>query len=177
MRTISHRRAAAAAVAAGLALLTAACGDDGGGIKTVTATDYAFEDLPKSVDAGTMLTLKNTSDKEIHELVAIWLPDDEKRSVQQLINLPPAEQNAVFGRSQPAMVLIAPPGGDDPIKALGDGRLTEKGRYAVVCMIPTGANPAAYLAAAQAAAGGSPPQVAGGPPHVVQGMYGEITVE
>ena len=175
MRTISHRRAAAAAVAAGLALLTAACGDDGGGIKTVTATDYAFEDLPKSVDAGTMLTLKNTSDKEIHELVAIWLPDDEKRSVQQLVNLPPAEQNAVFSRGQPAMVLISTPGSDDPIKAVGDGRLTEKGRYAVLCMIPTGANPAAYLAAAQTA-GNAPPQVAGGPPHVAQGMYGEIKV-
>lgn len=127
------------------------------------------------MDAGTTLTLRNASDKEIHELVAFWLPDDEKRSVQQLVNLPAAEQNAVFGRAQPAMVLISPPGSDDPIKALGDGRLTEKGRYAIVCMIPTGANPAAYLAAAQAA-GGGPPQVAGGPPHVTQGMYGEITV-
>jgi plastocyanin len=175
MRTSSVRRAAGAACAA-LALLTASCsGDDG--TKTVTATDYAFEDLPESVDAGTTLTLRNASDKELHELVAIWLPDDEKRSVQQLVNLPPAEQQAIFGRGQPAMVLIAPPGGDDPIKVLGDGRLTEKGRYAVVCMIPTGANPAAYLAAAQAASGAAPPQVAGGPPHVTQGMYGEITVE
>ena len=175
MKTTSSRRAGAGAFAV-LALLTASCGGDDG-VKTVTAADYAFEDLPESVDAGTTLTLKNTSDKELHELVAIWLPDDEKRSVQQLINLPPAEQNAVFGRSQPAMVLIAPPGGDDPIKALGDGRLTEKGRYAVVCMVPTGANPAAYLAGAQAAGGTTPPQVAGGPPHAVQGMYGEIRVE
>ena len=176
MRTTSLRRAGAGAFAV-LALLTAACSDDGDDLKTVTATDYAFQDLPDSVDAGTTLTLKNTSDKEIHELVAIWLPDDEKRSVQQLVNLPVAEQNAIFGRGQPAMVLISPPGSDDPIKALGDGRLTEKGRYAIVCTIPTGANPAAYLAAAQAAQGGGPPQVAGGPPHAAQGMYGEIKVK
>ena len=176
MRTTSTRRMAAAAVAAALALLTTGCGDDGG-TKTVTAADYAFQDLPDSVEPGTTLTLKNASDKEIHELAAIWLPDGEKRSVRELMNLPAAEQNAIFGRGRPAMVLIAPPGSDDPIKALGDGRLTEKGRYAVVCMVPTGANPAAYLAGAQAAAGTTPPQVSGGPPHAVQGMYGEITVK
>jgi hypothetical protein len=62
------------------------------------------------------------------------------------------------------------------IKAVGDGTLTEKGRYAVICAIPVGADPAAYLAAAQSSQGG-PPNVPGGPPHLTQGMFGEITVK
>ena len=62
------------------------------------------------------------------------------------------------------------------INAVGDGTLTEKGRYAVICGIPVGADPAAYLAAVQNARGG-PPEVAGGPPHLTRGMYGEITVK
>ncbi len=169
----SYRRAGAGAFAA-MALLAAACGG-GDDNKTVTAADYAFQGLPKSVDAGTTLTLKNASNKELHEMVVIRIPEGEKRSVQQLVNLPEAEQEAVFGSAQPAMVFIAPPGGGETIKAVGDGKLTEKGRYAVVCFIPTGADPAAYLAAAQSG-GDGPPQVSGGPPHTAQGMYGEITV-
>jgi hypothetical protein len=46
----------------------------------------------------------------------------------------------------------------------------------VICVIPTGAVPDDYLAAAAAAEGG-PPEVAGGPPHLAKGMYGEVIVE
>lgn len=109
-------------------------------------------------------------------MVVFRIPDNERRSVQELVNLPEAEQEAIFGGGPPAFVLIAPPGGGEMIKALGDGKLTEKGRYAVTCFIPTGADPQAYLQAAQSASDG-PPEVAGGPPHVTRGMYGEITVK
>ena len=171
----SHRLARAGALAA-MAVLAAACGDGGDDNRTVTAADYSFQNLPKSVDAGTTLNLKNSSTKELHEMVVIRIPDEEKRPVQELLNLPEPQQEAIFGRAEPAMVLIAPPSGGEVIKAVGDGKLTEKGRYAVVCFIPTGADPAAYLAAAQSA-GDGPPQVAGGPPHIAQGMFGEITVK
>ena len=60
------------------------------------------------------------------------------------------------------------------IKAVGDGKLTEKGRYAVICTIPTGADPQAYL---NAPPSDGPPNVPGGPPHLVNGMFGEITVK
>ena len=155
-----------------LATLGAACGG-GDDTKTVTAADYSFKNLPSSVDAGTTFKLKNASSKELHEMVVIRIPDGERRSVQELVNLPESQQEAIFGRAEPAMVLLAPPGGGEMIKAVGDGTLTEKGRYAVVCFIPTGADPAAYLQAS----GDGPPQAAGGPPHVAQGMYGEITVK
>lgn len=49
------------------------------------------------------------------------------------------------------------------------------GRYAVVCFIPTGADPQAYLEAAQTSDG--PPQVAGGEPNVAKGMFAEVVVK
>ena len=160
-----------------LAALGAACGGSDG-TKTVTAADYSFQKLPKEVDAGTELKLTNASTKEVHEMVVFRIPDGERRSVQELVNLPESQQEAIFGSGQPAMVLVAPPkGGGDMIKAVGDGKLTEAGRYAVVCFIPVGADPQAYLAAAQGPPSDGPPPGGGGPPHVAQGMYGQITVK
>lgn len=156
-----------------LALVAAACGGgDDDGVKTVTAADYKFNNLPKSVDVGTTLTLKNSSDKELHEMVVMRIPDDERRSVAELMALPEAEGNAIF-RGPPAMVLIAPPGSAEVIKAVGDGMLMEKGRYAVICTIPTGADPAAFLQAMQSDS--QPP--GGGAPHFANGMLGQITVK
>lgn len=173
MRTRTTHNWVRAGAFGAMAVLATACGG-GDDTKTVTASDYAFQNLPKSVSAGTTLQLKNSSAKELHEMVVIRLPDDERRSVQELVNLPEAQQEAIFGSREPAMVLLAPPGGGEMIKAVGNGKLTTKGRYAVVCFIPTGADPAAYL---NAGPSDGPPQVAGGPPHVTQGMFGEITVK
>lgn len=138
----------------------------------VTAVDYGFEGLPEKVRAGTTLALENKSTVELHELVAIRLPDDETRSVDELIQLPPEELAAFF--PSVASVVIAPPG-EPGFTVEGTGVLSEPGRYAVICAIPAGADPAEYLEAAAAAEGG-PPAVAGGPPHLAMGMYGEVTV-
>jgi plastocyanin len=173
-------------------LVAAACGDDddttattttvaegagGGGAAgttvEVTAVDYAFEDLPDTVEAGTVLTLVNESTREVHELVALRLPDGEDRSVGQLLQLP-EEELAFLGESEPAAVLVAPPG-EGSIAVVGDGTLLEPGRYAIICAIPVGADPQEFLEAAQT--GDGPPQVAGGPPHFVEGMWAELIVE
>ena len=172
MTTRISRRLAHAGAAAAMAMLAGACGGDD--TRTVTAADYSFQNLPNEVDAGTEFKLTNSSTTELHEMVVIRIPDSETRPVAELVRLPESEQQAIFGSAEPAMVLLAPPGGGEMIKAVGDGKLNETGRYAVVCFIPTGADPQAYLSAAQS---GGPPQVAGGPPHAVQGMYGEITVK
>ena len=72
-------------------------------------------------------------------------------------------------------VLLQAPGSSDVIPAVGDGTLSEPGRYLVICAIPTGADPMEYLeAAAQSEEG--PPEVEGGPPHFVNGMYAEVVV-
>jgi len=140
---------------------------------TVTAIDYAFVGLPATIDAGTTLVLDNQSEIEVHELVAIRLPDDEARPVSELVQLPPDEMAAFFPLVE--TVLIAPPT-EQGFPVEGTGTLTEPGRYAILCVIPTGADPAEYLAAAAEAEGG-PPEVAGGPPHIMNGMYAELTVE
>jgi hypothetical protein len=156
-------------------MLAAACGEDAAsGTVGVTAADYRFEDLPKEAEAGTVLTLINESPNEIHELVALKLPDSEKRSAAELVKLPEDQLQALF-QGPPAMVLVAPPDKARQIEAEGDGTLREKGRYLVVCFVPIGADPGAYVAAA-AGGGEGPPDVAGGPPHTTQGMFGEIKV-
>jgi plastocyanin len=179
-----------------LALTGAACGDDEdtaetgseatttttgedttaaaeGEVVAVTAVDYAFEGLPSTLEAGTRLSLTNaTENNEVHELVAIRIPDEETRSVAELVQLPEEEIDAIFGSSEPATVILAAPGQTDvPGPVVGDGTLSEPGRYAVVCFIPVGADPAVVL---DPNAEGPPESDA--PPHAAQGMVAEVTV-
>ena len=171
-----------------LAAGAAACGDtdddegtptteaaDEAEVVEVTAIDYGYEDLPDTIASGTQLTLANSSDKELHELVAFLLPEDEDRSVDEIAKLPEAELGALFS-GEPATVLLTPPGGD-MIPAVGDGTISEPGRYVVFCAIPVGADPQEFLDAASSGTGEGPPQVDGGAPHFTRGMYGELTVE
>ena len=139
----------------------------------VVAVDFGFEGLPDTIEAGTRLTLRNDSEVEVHELVAMAIPPEETRSTEELITLPEPELFAAIP-GEPALVLVAPPG-EESFPALGDGTL-EAGRYLVFCAIPTGADPDELMQAMQEATDG-PPQVDGGPPHFASGMYAELTVE
>jgi hypothetical protein len=152
----------------------AAATEAAAGTVEVTAIDYGYEGLPESVPAGTVLTLNNTSTVELHEIVAILLPEGEDRPVDVLLALPEEELMALMGSGEPALVALAAPGSNETVYAVGDGALTQAGRYAIVCFIPTGADPDAYL---NAPPGDGPPQVEGGPPHFVAGMWTELTVE
>jgi hypothetical protein len=184
-RTKLALRLGLVAVAAGL-VFSLACGDDnddkdsgasnGGTAKTyeVKAQDYAFNGLPKTVASGSKLEMTNASTRELHEMVVIHLPDSEKRPVGDLIKLPDEELGEIVS-TEPAMVLVAMPG-QDAMPVLGDGTLTEKGRYAVICFIPTGVDPEKYLEAAQNSEDGPPADLGGGEPHAFKGMYGEVTV-
>lgn len=163
-------------VALGLLPALGACGDDDADAApetiAVTAVDYAFGGLPESAPVGSELTFTNESESEAHEVVAIRLPDDERRPVEELVQLPPDQLGAFFPHVE--TVLVAGPG-EDGVAVEGTGVLSRPGRYALICVIPTGADPAEYLAAAAAAEGG-PPDVAGGPPHIVNGMFAEIDI-
>lgn len=147
------------------------------GVLTVEVTDYSFGELPETIPAGTRLDLTNTSSVEFHELVAFRLPDDEERSVEELLQLPEEELEAIVG-GPPAAVVLAGPDGAESTVALGDGTLTEPGRYAIICFIPTGADPDVYAEAAQNPEAG-PPETGPDPgaPHFVHGMHAEIVVE
>ncbi|MAT04460.1 MAG: hypothetical protein CL424_05390 [Acidimicrobiaceae bacterium] len=190
----SHRLAPLAIIAA---LTLAACGDDADGTATpvqadtdttdtdttdadttdtgstgvlqVEMADFHYGDLPDEVPSGTRIEVTNSSESEIHEFVAVRLADDDNRPVADII----ADLEALLGSGPPTAVLLAAPGGEQ-IAAVGDGTLDEPGRYIIVCVIPTGADPAEYLAAAADSDG--PPDVDGGAPHVMNGMYAELTV-
>jgi hypothetical protein len=140
----------------------------------VVAFDYGYNGIPDTVEAGTVFTLVNTAPAELHEFVALRLPDDETRPVSELVTLPIEELGAILA-VEPAAVLLALPDGGQMIPAVGDGTLAEPGRYAIICMIPEGADPQGYLDAAAASEGG-PPEVDGGPPHIALGMFAEVTV-
>jgi hypothetical protein len=137
---------------------------------TITAVDWSFEDLPESVPVGTKLSLQNEGG-EPHELVAMRIPDEETRSVAELVKLPPEEMFAVFGAdAEPTMVLLAKTGTTDtPGAVVGDGTLTETGRYAIVCFLPVGAHDDVLDAE-------GPPE-SDAPPHVSQGMFAELVVD
>lgn len=186
----NSRRTIALALAATTAFTLGACGDDaadtGDDATTtteaaaaeveVTTVDYGFKGLPDSVEAGTKFTLTNESAAELHEFLAFRIPDEETRPVSEIAALPPEEAGAIFSAG-PTTALLAPPGGGEQIEGLGDGTLSEAGRYAIVCFIPTGADPAAYLQAVQEAQGQEPNyEGPGGPPHVTKGMFAELTV-
>ena len=138
----------------------------------VVAADYTDLGLPTEIEAGTTIRLVNESDAELHEFVAIRLPDDETRTVAELMQLPPDELAAFFPLVE--TVILAPPGAEG-IAVEGTGTLTEPGRYAIICAIPTGADPDEYMAAAAESEGG-PPKVDGGPPHIANGMFAEVVV-
>ena len=83
-------RPLSAALLAGLTLTLglAACGDDEEGTSATTtaagppvlevqASDFHFGGLPEEIAAGTRLELVNTSASELHELVAVKLPESE----------------------------------------------------------------------------------------------------
>jgi hypothetical protein len=140
----------------------------------VTAVDYRFEGLPSAATPGTQMILSNRSVAELHELVALRIPDSERRPVSELVQLAENELDSIFGSGPPATVIVAPPG-QSGIPVVGNGALTEAGRYAILCFIPTGADPQEYMRAIQAGSDG-PPQVAGGPPHVVRGMFAELPI-
>jgi len=75
----------------------------------------------------------------------------------------------------PATVLVTPPGAEQ-IPAVGDGTLTEPGRYVVICTIPTGVSPQAFLDAVKAAGGGKPVIPDAGAPHLAHGMFAQVVV-
>ena len=112
----------------------------GGPDIAVGAVDYAFEDLPATMPAGTVLSLTNHSTVELHEIVAFRLPDTETSSVDELMALPEADlEAAIADRS-------AGPRHAGPARAAGLLRprrrhAREPGRYVLLCGIPIGADP------------------------------------
>ena len=148
---------------------TTVAGDNAGETVVVTAVDYRYEGLPDTVPVGTKFSLVNEG-TEPHELVALLIPADETRPIDELLQLPDEEIDAIFGAAEPATVILAATGQTDtPGAVVGDGTLTEPGRYAVVCFLPVGSDDSILES-------DGPPPEGEAPPHASQGMAAELTV-
>ena len=134
--------------------------------------DFGYGSIPDVIVAGTEITVRNDSESELHELVAVRIPDGDERPVGEIVE---TDLDRLVSAGPPSLVLLAEPGSDATIVAVGDGALHDPGRYLLICAIPTGVDPAAYLAAA-AESNGEQPDVDGGPPHFVHGMFADVMV-
>lgn len=182
------KRAIAQACLLSVALIAAACGSDDDAASTtttegttttappevttidVTAKDYEFTGVPDTVAAGSTISLTTADGGEPHEFVAVLVPETETRTVDELMELPEAELEALFA-GEPALVTIAFPGAtDQPGPVVGDGTLTEPGRYLYLCTFPQGTT-------VDDVANAEGPLSGDTPPHFVLGMRGELTVK
>lgn len=142
-------------------------------IGTNEGDSYHYEDVPtEAIAAGSKLSLTNTG-TEPHEIVALRIPDDETRTIDEIAALSEEEQGAIFAdESQLATVIVSLTGTTDTPGAVeGDGTLSEPGRYAIICTFPAG------VTDDQVANATGPLETGDAPPHVALGMYAEIVVE
>lgn len=140
---------------------------------TVTATDYAFA-VPATIPVGTELTIDNQG-SEPHEVSVFHIPDEEERSLEELLALPEDEEPPLNFKG----VVIQLTDGSDPITPEGPVVVDEPGRYALVCFFPVGLTDA-ELQEAMAEMdpdAEDPPPLPEGPPHFTEGMLAEVTVE
>ena len=122
-----------------------------------SAVDYDYEGIPRTLPAGpTSFVMSNDSAAgEAHEFSLVKLSDDTDLSVQELLDMP--EEQADQHIETFAGGTFAPAGA-----AAGTVVDLTPGRWAYVCFIPVGT------------VGDTE---GNGPPHFVEGMAGELTVQ
>ena len=145
------------------------------GTITVTASDYAYAGVPELVASGATFTMHNVSRQHIHEMVAVKVPATEHRSLAELTKLSHGNLVAALG-VRPTFVMLQPPGAA-VIKGIGDGTVTEPGRYLLVCSVQLNVTVPQYFQALVAHPGEAPEIPGGGLPHYTQGMYAGFTVQ
>jgi hypothetical protein len=123
----------------------------------VSAVDYGYEGVPATLPAGTtsFVMVNDSAAGEAHEFSLVKLSDDTDLTLEDLLELPEAEAEQHIERF--AGGVFAPAGA-----AAGTATELTPGRWAYVCFIPVGTVDGAEGT---------------GPPHFVEGMAGEFTVE
>jgi hypothetical protein len=122
----------------------------------VTAVDFAFEDLPAELPAGTTSFELTNDGPEVHQLLVVRRNEGTTQPVEELLALPEEEVGALITDVADAGPVVA---GDT---AYDIAELTP-GDYLAVCFIPTG----------MTAFDGPPPE---GAPHAMNGMVAEFSV-
>jgi hypothetical protein len=126
----------------------------------VTGVEYAFEGMPDTLSAG-LVALRFTNDgDEYHEIIVFRKNDGVTESFDEILELPE-------GQSEELMTFVGAANAEP-----GESRATvfevEAGEYIALCFIPVGAP-----VGGPEGEGEDPP----GPPHWVEGMRSEFTVE
>jgi hypothetical protein len=120
----------------------------------VEGVEYAFEGVPETVPAGEVAFNLTNAGAEMHEIGVVRVNDGVTETAEELLQLPESEVDSKVTFLGGA---FAPPGESDAtISTL------EPGRYVVACFVPTGTTPETE---------------GDGPPHALEGMYAEFTVE
>jgi hypothetical protein len=123
----------------------------------VSATEYAYDGIPETLEAGpTSFELTNDG-AEVHELLLVRKNDGVTQTAEELLALP--EEEALMMVTEVGSGAFASPG--DTEYSVVD---LEAGDYVAVCFIPTGMTSEEQTAAEDA------------PPHFVHGMVHEFTV-
>jgi hypothetical protein len=124
----------------------------------VTGIDFAYEDVPDTLDAGlTVLTIENDSEVgELHEIALMKLADDADITLDDLLALPEEEAQQYLDPAVPPVFAFAAPG-------MTGGTTADlvAGDYVYACFIPQGTTLEAEGT---------------GPPHFMEGMAGQLTV-
>ncbi len=116
----------------------------------VTAKEYSFSGVPKSVEAGPLSIQLANKGGEPHVFVLFRLNDGITESVKDIVGLP--EEEATKKITMIGSTFAEPGGADYKVFKL------DKGKYGVGCFIPLGEN-------------------RDGPPHSSKGMYSSFTVK
>lgn len=121
---------------------------------TITAKDYEFVGADALSAGGSFGVTFVNEGNEIHELMLMRLPADETRTIEELLasEEEPDLTEVAFG--------MACPGEETTFNA----EVSEPGRYVAVCFVPVGTTAEVT-------------EEVEGPPHAMQGMVAEFTIE
>jgi len=120
----------------------------------VAGVEYAFEGVPETVAAGNVGFTFSNDGEELHEFILARL-NDPSQNVEDILKLPEKEAEKSITS---VGFLFAEPGGSD-----AQTFQLEPGTYGVVCFVSVGTT--------------SPDKRGEGPPHALEGMFAQFTVE
>jgi uncharacterized cupredoxin-like copper-binding protein len=135
----------------------------------VAATDYKFDGIPETIEAGpTVFRLTNDAPKEHHELVLFEVAPGVETPVKKLLALP---EKKAEGKMTLVGAAHAEPG-DTAVLVTTLGA----GRYAYACFIPVAEKETtSHLRSTREDEGDEDEGHGGGTPHWKKGMFGEFT--
>ena len=128
----------------------------------ITGRDYVYEGITDVVRAGDTIAFVNASLEEAHELVVFPIAADETCPVEEL-------WDELDPTGEPVLVSVAGPSQDGQLY-VGDGTITDPGRYLAICFLPVGGDPELIFEQ-------EGPVESDAPPHASVGMVAEIVVE